>query len=118
MAAAPHAVTPAPCSQGVAGQSVLLSGNELFVYACKIEETTNGCRRCACSEARQTFQVVAQGSFAEHVQVDGQSRAAQNGEDQAQGKADTEAQEEVALTLQVALLARHPIAPPSEQMRR
>jgi hypothetical protein len=64
------------------------------------------------------FEVVAQEGFAGHLQVDGQSRAAQNGEDQAQGKADTQTQEEVALTLQVALLARHPIAPPSEQMRR
>ena len=40
-------------------QSGLASARELFMYACKIKETTNGSRRCACGEARQAFQVVA-----------------------------------------------------------
>src|SRR3954447_14213601 len=32
---------------------------ETILYACKIKKTTNGSRSCACSEARQAFQVVA-----------------------------------------------------------
>jgi hypothetical protein len=77
------------------------------MYARKIKETTNGSGRCACGQARQAFQVVAQGRFARNVQVDEQGGAAQNGEDKAQGKTDTEAEEEVELTLRVALPNRH-----------
>ena len=72
----------------ILSKSICDLSSEILLYACKIKETTDGCWRCACSEARQAFEVVAQGGFAEHVQVDGPSRAAQNGEDQAQGKAD------------------------------
>jgi len=71
-------------------QSGLALGREVFMYACKIQETANGCWRCAFGEARQAFQVVAQGSFAEHVQVDEQSRASQNGQNQAKRETDEE----------------------------
>jgi hypothetical protein len=40
-------------------QSGLALARELFMYACKIKETTNGSRRCACGEARQEVEVVA-----------------------------------------------------------
>jgi hypothetical protein len=78
-------------------QSGLASMRELFMDACKIKETANGSRRCACGEARQAFQVVAQRGLARDVQIDEQSGAAQNGEDEAQGEADKQAQEEVEL---------------------
>jgi hypothetical protein len=58
--------------------------------ACKIKETANGSRRCACGEARQAFQVVASGRFAKFVQVNEQSGAPQNGQDEAQGETDKE----------------------------
>jgi hypothetical protein len=40
-------------------QSGLASALELFMYACKVKETANGSRSCACGEARQAFEVVA-----------------------------------------------------------
>jgi hypothetical protein len=60
------------------------------VYACKIKETTNGRWRGSCGEARKELEIVAQGRFAKHVQINEQSGAAQNGQDQAQRKADKE----------------------------
>src|SRR4029450_2594284 len=69
---------------------------EIFLYACKIKETTNGGRRGARSEARSTLQVVAQRRFTRNVQVDEQSGAAQNGQNQAQRQAD---EEEAALRI-------------------
>jgi len=42
-----------------ARQSILVSPRESIMYACKIKETANGSRRCACGEERQAFQVVA-----------------------------------------------------------
>src|SRR5215475_1696531 len=66
------------------------------MYACKIKETKNGSRRCACRETWQAQGVIAQRRFARDVQVNEQSRAAQNGQDQAQGETD---KEEAALKL-------------------
>src|SRR5207248_11746037 len=63
---------------------------------CKIKKTTDG-RRCgAFGEARKTLQIIAQRCFARDVQINEQSGAAQNGQDQAQGKTD---QEEAALKI-------------------
>jgi len=67
------------------------------MYACKVKEAANGSGRCALGEERQAFQVVAKRSFAKHVQVNEQSGATQNGEDEAKRKAD---KEEAPLKLQ------------------
>lgn len=91
MVAAPYVVRPAPRSYGVAGQSVLPSGNELFMYACEIKETTNGGRRRARGKARKAFKIVAKGRFAKHVQINEQSGASQNGQDQAKKTAEEKA---------------------------
>jgi len=64
---------------------------ELFLYACKIKETTNGRWRRARRETWQTLKVIAQGRFEGNVQVDEQKRAAQNGQNQAQRKTDEKA---------------------------
>ena len=61
------------------------------MYACKIEETTNGSGGCARGKARKTFKIGAQGRFAKHVQVNEQSGASQNGQDQAKKIAEEEA---------------------------
>jgi len=37
----------------------MLVRREIILYACKIKETTNGSRRCACGKARQEVEVVA-----------------------------------------------------------
>ena len=63
---------------------------ETYLYACKIKETTNGRWRGARGEARKALEVVAQRRFARNVQIDEQSGAAQNGQDQAQRKTDKE----------------------------
>ncbi len=55
-AAATSAVAAA---RRAASQSGLASARESIMYACKIKETANGSRSCACGEARQAFQVVA-----------------------------------------------------------
>jgi hypothetical protein len=43
------------------------------MYACEIEETTNGSGGCARGKTRKAFKIVAQGGFAKHVQVNEQS---------------------------------------------
>ena len=65
------------------------------MYACEIKETTDGSWGCACGEARQAYQVVAQRSVAPNGEVNEYKRAAQDGEDEAQGQADAQAQEKV-----------------------
>lgn len=55
-AAATSAVAAA---RRAASQTVLVSARESIMYACKIKETANGSRSCACGEARQAFEVVA-----------------------------------------------------------
>ena len=72
-------------------KSISLVRRELLLYACKIQETTNGWWRCACRETWQTLKVIAQGRFEGNVQVDEQKRAAQNGQNQAQRKTDEKA---------------------------
>ena len=81
---------PVAAARRATCQSGLASVRELFVYACKIKETTNGCRRCARGQTRQAVQVVAQRRFTRNVQIDEQSGAAQNGQDQAQRETDKE----------------------------
>ena len=69
---------------------------ETYLYACKIKETTNGRWRSTRGEARKALEVVTERCFAGDVQIDEQSRAAQNGQDQAQRKTD---EEEAALRI-------------------
>jgi hypothetical protein len=61
---------------------------ETYLYACKIKETTNGRWRSARGKARKALDVVAERRFVRNVQIDEQSGAAQNGQNQAQRKAD------------------------------
>jgi hypothetical protein len=61
------------------------------MYACEIKETTNGSGGCARGKAWKTFKIGAQGRFAEHVQINEQSGASQNGQDQAKKIAEEEA---------------------------
>jgi hypothetical protein len=65
------------------------------LYARKIKETTNGSRRCACGEARQEVEVVAQGRIEPNGEVDERKRATKDGKDEAQGKAHTQTEENV-----------------------
>jgi len=95
-------------------QSVLAGAHESSVYACKIKETVNGCRRRARGQTWEAQGVLAQRRFERNVQIDEQSGAAQNGQDQTQGKTDTEAKEEVDLTSWVALHGQH-TSPPSKE---
>jgi hypothetical protein len=75
---------------------------ETYLYACKIKETTNGRWRSTRGEARKALEVVTERCFAGDVQIDEQSRAAQNGQNQAQRKTD----EEAALKFAEALISR------------
>ena len=61
------------------------------MYACEIKETTNGSGGCARGKAWKTFKIGAQRRFAKHVQVNEQSGASQNGQDQAKKIAEEEA---------------------------
>ena len=95
-AAATSAATAArPAASGF--QSVLISARESIMYACKIKETANGSRSCARGQARQAFQVVAQGRVAPNGEVDERKGATTDGKDEAQGEADTQKQEKVEL---------------------
>ena len=76
-------------------QSGLALARESIAYACKIKETTNGSRRCACGKARQAFQVVASGRIASNGEVDERKRATKDGKDEAQGEAHTQTEEKV-----------------------
>src|SRR6266446_10940666 len=67
--------------------------------ACKIEETANGRRRGACSQTQRTLSIVTERCFARDVQVDEQSGAAQNGQNQAQRKTDKETTLKISLSL-------------------
>jgi hypothetical protein len=69
--------------------------SEIILYACEIKETANGSRRCACGEARQEVEVVAEGRIAPDGEVDERKRATKNGKDEAQGEAHTQKQEKV-----------------------
>lgn len=74
---------------------------KLFMYACKVKETTNGSWRCACGEARQAFQVVAKRGIASNGEFDERKRVTKNREDEAQQAAE----EETALAGVEALLS-------------
>ena len=78
-------------------QSGLAAARELFLYACKIKETTNGSRRCACGETRQEVEVVAQGRIEPNGEVDERRRATENGKDEAQRETHTQKQEKIEL---------------------
>jgi hypothetical protein len=87
----------AATSAAAASQSVLVSARESIMYACKIKETANGSRSCACREARQAFQVVACGRIAPNGEVDEYKRATKDGKNKAQGETHTQTQEKVEL---------------------
>jgi hypothetical protein len=70
---------------------------EIILYACKIKETTNGRRRCACSEARQEVKVVAEGGVKPDGKLNERKRITKNGKDEAQGKAHAQSQEKIGL---------------------
>src|ERR1700751_4458767 len=69
---------------------------ESFMYACKVKETADGCRRGARGQA---LEVIVERRFARDVQIHEQGGAAQNGQDQAQRETDAETQEKIALPL-------------------
>ena len=73
---------------------------EVILYACKIKETANGSRRCACREARQEVEVVTQGRIAPNGKFDERKRIAENGKDEAQGKTNAQNQEKIELVSQ------------------
>ena len=75
----------------IVNQSVSLLRDEFALYACSIKETTNGCWRCACRQTRKALEVIAQGRLAGDVQINEQSGAAQDGQDQAQETAEEKA---------------------------
>jgi hypothetical protein len=43
---------------------------ETLLYACKIKETANGRWRRACCQARETLEIIAQGSVTLNGEVD------------------------------------------------
>jgi hypothetical protein len=74
---------PVAAARSATCQSGLASARELFMYASKIKETTNGSRSCPCREAWQKVEVVAKRRVAPNGQLDERKRATQNGEDKA-----------------------------------
>jgi hypothetical protein len=54
------------------------------LYACKIKETANGGWRGACREARETFDVIAQGSVETDGEIDERKTIARVCEDKTQ----------------------------------
>jgi hypothetical protein len=73
------------------------------LYACKIKETTNGRWSGACGEARQALEIVIERTIAQNGELNERTRAAQDGEDEAQGEADTKEQEKVEVPSSLAL---------------
>ena len=67
-------------------------------YASKIKETANGGRRSVGGKERRTQKVVTQRRIQEHVQIDEQNRAAQNGEDETKREANSKPKEELSFT--------------------
>jgi hypothetical protein len=86
-------------------QSSLASARELFMYASKIKETTNGSRSCPCREAWQKVEVVAKRRVAPNGQLDERKRATQNGEDKAQRKAHAQTHEKLEVVFAVQTVA-------------
>jgi hypothetical protein len=50
--------------------SPLLVSHTEHLYACKIKETANGGWRRACSEARETLEVIAQRTISADGEID------------------------------------------------
>jgi hypothetical protein len=62
--------------------------SDIFSYARKIKETTNGSRRRPRGQTRKTLEVFAQRGVEKDVRVDEQERTAQGGENKTQKPAD------------------------------
>ena len=86
-------------------QSGLALARELFMYASKIKETTNGSRSCSCREAWQKVEVVPKRRVAPNGQLDERKRVTQNGEDKAQGKAHAQTHEKLEVVFAVQTVA-------------
>jgi hypothetical protein len=69
-------------------KSILDSGGETVVYACKIKKATDGSRCSSGRQTGQTFKVVAQRRVTQHVPIDESTGAAEDGEDEAERKAN------------------------------
>ena len=52
------------------------------MYACKIKETTNGCRRGARGEARKALEVIVERSIAQDGKLNESKRVAEASEDE------------------------------------
>ena len=96
---------PVAAARRATCQSSLASARELFMYASKIKETTNGSRSCPCREAWQKVEVVAKRRVAPNGQLDERKRATQNGEDKAQGKAHAQTHEKLEVVFAVQTVA-------------
>lgn len=77
------------------------------MYSGKIKEAANGRRRGIGCQERETEEVVSQRRFQGDVQVDEQSGAAQNGEDEAKGQAYEEKEEALRLTTKGEAFSRN-----------
>ena len=61
------------------------------MYACKIQETANGCRRGARGEARKALEVVAERSIAQDGKLNESKPVAEASEDETEKIAEEEA---------------------------
>ena len=75
------------------------------MYACKIKETTNGCRRGTRGQARKALEVVTEGAVAQDGELDEPKPVAEAREDQAQETAKEKA------TIERAAAVRSPASP-------
>ena len=64
---------------------------ELFLYACKIKETTNCCRRGTRGQARKALEVVTEGAVAQDGEFNEPKPVAEAREDEAQETAEEKA---------------------------
>jgi len=58
--ALPDECAPKLSVQEISDKTVTPFACESFVYACKVEETTNGCRRGTRGQARKAAEVITQ----------------------------------------------------------
>jgi len=75
----------------VAGESDSLLKYESFVYACKVQETTNGCRRSARGEARKALEVIVERSIAQDGKLNESRPVAEASEDETEKFAEEKA---------------------------
>ena len=67
----PELAHPVPISEvASSNKSVFYSDGELFLYACKIKETTNGGRRGPRGQTGAAFEVVTSRRFAANGEID------------------------------------------------